>query len=63
MQFKLITDLSQVPFNTVVDVCGIVENAGTATTIVRKDKVETSKRSVTIVDTSNCTIEVRVAHK
>ena len=61
LQFKKLEELEATPANNIVDVIGIVEHVEAWTTITRKDGTETQKRSVTIKDKTNRSIEVPVA--
>lgn len=56
--FKKLEELETTPANNIVDVIGIVEHVEAWTTITRKDGTETQKRSVTIKDKTNRSIEV-----
>lgn len=59
LQFKKLEELETTPANNIVDVIGIVEHVEAWTTITRKDGTETQKRSVTIKDKTNRSIEVQ----
>ena len=59
LQFKKLEELETTPANNIVDVIGIVEHVEAWATITRRDGTETQKRSITIKDKSNRSIEVR----
>ena len=56
--FQKISDLEDAPQGAIVDIIGIAENINDVSTITRKDGSEAVKRSVSIKDPSNRSIEV-----
>jgi ssDNA-binding replication factor A large subunit len=58
IQFRKIDDIERRPVGAFVDILGVVESVSTYTTIVRDDGSEFQKRTITLRDDSNTSIEL-----
>jgi replication factor A1 len=58
IQFRKIEEVESLPATTSVDIIGVVESVDDPSTITRKDGSEAQKRSITLRDDSNKSIEL-----